>query len=168
MNQPHHGVFTRLVPSTVHGVGVAAILPIKRGQRIFGPEGNLSRWVQKEKVATLPKAVRALYRDYCLLVGDFYGCARPSFNLLTPACFINHSATNPNVGCNSCHEFYALRNIAPNEELLVDYRSYSRLYDEKLVFQFQTEKPRKGGKMHKQNTVPPRKPAPRPIGPGGK
>jgi hypothetical protein len=100
--------------------------------------------VRAGEVARLPKRIRALYRDYCLLVGGWYGCPKPSFNMLTPACFINHS-DKPNVGCDKHHEFYALRNIRPDEELLVDYGSFSKLYDESPVFGFNLNQKKGGG-----------------------
>ncbi len=52
-----------------------------------------------------------------------YGCPK-NFNQLTPSWYLNHS-DHPNVAFDSNDEFFALRDIRANEELTVDYSTYS-------------------------------------------
>lgn len=122
-SNPHVHVYSRIVCSKIHGVGVRAICKIKKGAPIF--EGDKSRlvWIEAKKVQRLPKELRRLYEDFGIKKGRKYGCPR-SFNALTPAWYLNHSK-HPNVRCDSNYDFYALRNIKAGEELTVDYSTYS-------------------------------------------
>ncbi len=120
---PHYRVFTRLGQSRIHGVGVFAVAPIKKGTPIFfGDEDNLV-WVDQKKIEKLPNAIRRLYEDFGVLKNGKYGCPR-NFNLLTVAWYLNHSQ-DPNVRCGRDFRFYAARDIATGEELTSDYRTYS-------------------------------------------
>lgn len=55
-----------------------------------------------------------------------YGCPK-NFNQLTIAWYLNNS-TDPNVGCDSNYNFFALRNIKKGEEITADYSTYSDDY----------------------------------------
>jgi SET domain-containing protein len=119
---PHYGVYVRLAPSRIHGVGVVAIRSIPKGTHIFyGDDDNLI-WIDKATSRRQRKEIRRLYRDFCVSRGQRYGCPR-SFNQLTPAWYLNHSKT-PNVGADEKYRFYALRNIRKGEELTADYSTY--------------------------------------------
>jgi uncharacterized protein len=122
---PHHGVYTRLGPSKIHGVGVFAIKQIPKGAYVFPSDDEPIVWVQKKRIKNLPKAVRDLYDDFCIIKGSKYGCPR-NFDSLTPAWYLNHS-TNPNVAADQKVRFYTLRDIKKGEELTVDYRTYSEM-----------------------------------------
>lgn len=120
---PHYRVYTRLAPSRRHGVGVFAIKAIKKGQYLFyGDDADLM-WIRKSKIKSLPKPLKKLYDDFCILKGDRYGCPQ-NFNQLTVAWYLNDSK-RPNVGVDKNYRFYALRDIRAGEELTVDYSTYS-------------------------------------------
>lgn len=120
---PHFGVHTRIGRSKIHGVGIVAIRPIRKGTYIFFPDDDKLRWVNAAEVRRLPKEIRKLYEDFCIKKGKKYGCP-VNFNKLTPAWFLNHSAS-PNVAIDDDYRFYALKNIAKGDELTTDYRTYS-------------------------------------------
>lgn len=120
---PHYGVYTRIAPSKIHGVGIIAIRPIQKGTYIFFPDDDKLRWENATEIKRLPKEIKKLYKDFCIKKGRRYGCP-VNFNKLTPAWFLNHS-THPNVAADSDYRFYALRNIRKGEELTADCRIYS-------------------------------------------
>ena len=120
---PHDKVFVRLAPSKIHGVGVVAILPIKKGDAVFGADDSEMVWVKKSKVRTLPKQIKKLYDDFCVMKNNQYGCP-DNFNNLTLSWFLNHS-TKPNIAADKNYRFYAIRNIRVGEELTVDYGTFS-------------------------------------------
>ncbi len=122
---PHVEVYTRIGRSEKHGVGVIAIRRIKKGVSIFPDDNSQIVWIPKNKLARLPKAVKKLYDDFCIVQnkGQLYGCPK-SFNRLTVAWYLNHSNT-PNVRCDRSYRFIALRDIQPGEELTADYRTYN-------------------------------------------
>jgi SET domain-containing protein len=120
---PHHGVYARLQPSRIHGVGVFAIKDIPKGTSIFPEDNEELVWIHKRMFRNLEPEARKLYDDFCIIRGDLYGCPR-SFNRLTPAWYFNESST-PNVAADKAYRFYALRGIKKGEELTVDYASYS-------------------------------------------
>ena len=124
---PHDGVYARILPSKIHGVGVFAIRDIPKGAKLFEEDDSELVWTRKSdlKLDELPQPIRQLYDDFCVTKdkGDTYGCPR-SFNLMTIAWYLNHSRT-PNVGCDEDYTFFALRDIMTGEELTADYRTYS-------------------------------------------
>lgn len=120
---PHYKVYTRIGQSNIHGVGLFAIRPIRKGTHIFYGDDEDIIWVRAKKLKSLPKEIKRLYEDFCIKKDDFYGCPK-NFNLLTPAWYLNHS-DKPNIGCDKLYNFFALRDIKKGEELTVDYRKYS-------------------------------------------
>jgi len=120
---PHFSVYTRIGRSKIHGVGVIAIRPIRKGRHIFFPDDERLRWVKATEIRRLSKEIKRLYKDFCIKKGEKYGCPT-NFNKLTPAWYLNHSV-NPNVATDNNYRFYALRNIKKGEELTADYRTYS-------------------------------------------
>jgi len=124
---PHEKVYTRLRPSKTHGVGVFAIRRIKKGASIFPDDDAPIKWVPEGELQGLPPELRQLYNDFSIIKdnGENYGCPR-SFNQLTVSWFLNRPPPGePNVGCRDDYTFYALRDIAVDEELIVDYRTFS-------------------------------------------
>jgi SET domain-containing protein len=121
--QPHDGVYTRLKPSPIHGVGVFAIKDIPKNAYVFEPDDDELVSVQADEIKGLPPDLRRLYEDFCVLKDDTYQCPS-SFNKLTPAWFLNTSK-NPNVAADSSLKFYAIRDIQAGEELTADYGTYS-------------------------------------------
>jgi hypothetical protein len=122
---PHTGVYTRLRPSKIHGIGVFAIRKIKKGTNIFSGDDADMVWMKKSSLRGLPGEIRRLYEDFAVIRnnGIEYGCPK-SFNVLTVGWYLNESE-NPNVGCDKGFDFFALRDIVAGEELTVDYSTYS-------------------------------------------
>jgi SET domain-containing protein len=123
---PHYGVYTRIGPSKIHGVGVIAIKDIKKGIQIFyGDEETKIVWIKKEQLKRIPKEIMKLYDDFCIEKedGKLYGCP-VNFNVLTPSWYLNHSK-KPNVVADTEYNFYALKNIKKEEELTVDYETFN-------------------------------------------
>ncbi len=120
---PHTGVYARLKPSPIHGVGVFAIRNIPKGTYIFPDDDEELIWIDKRILGRLSSEQRKLYEDFCIIKGDLYGCPR-SFNNMTPAWYLNESAT-PNIASDNAYRFFAMRDIKKGEELTVDYDTYS-------------------------------------------
>ena len=120
---PHDGVFTRLKPSSLHGVGVFAIRDIPKGSPIFGEdEGDLFT-VTQDEVKVQPAEFQELYKDFCPRSGDTYQCPR-TFNDMTLSWYLNTSKS-PNVAADEDFRFRAIRDIGVGEELTTDYDTYS-------------------------------------------
>jgi SET domain-containing protein len=120
---PHSGVYTRLKPSKIHGVGVFAIRNIKKGTYIFSEDNERITWVDESHLQNLPSPLGRLYKDFAIIKGKKYGAPR-NFDRLTTAWYLNHS-DKPNVAIDKHFRFYALRHIRSGEELTVDYNTYS-------------------------------------------
>jgi SET domain-containing protein len=120
---PHDGVYTRLRPSKIHGVGVFAIRQIKKGQQIFAHDDAPLVWVNYDRIKNLPRPIKQLYRDFAIIKQGRFGAPK-HFDELTTSWYLNHS-DSPNVGIDQSFRFYALRTIKVGEELTVDYRTYS-------------------------------------------
>ena len=128
---PHSGVYTRLGRSRIRGagVGVFAIRNIKKDTDIFSGEYDEITWIHVKELKMLPKEVRKMYEDFCIIKdnGTRYGCPK-NFNRLIPCWYLNSSKI-PNVRCDDKrnYRFYALRDIAKGKELTVNYSAYSEL-----------------------------------------
>lgn len=122
-NLPHEGVYTRLKPSDIHGVGVFAILDIPKDTYIFNGDNSKMVWVDKSVIDEQDKEIKKLYDDFCIIKGNKYYCI-DSFNNLNVGWYLNESKDDPNVGCDDNYEFYALRDIKKGEELTMDYSSF--------------------------------------------
>jgi len=120
---PHDGVYARLQPSRIHGVGVFAIRAIPKGTYIFPEDDDELVWIDQESLATLSGEEKRFYDDFCIIRDKQYGCPQ-SFNKLTPAWYLNESST-PNLAADLDYRFYALKDIEEGEELTVDYATYS-------------------------------------------
>jgi hypothetical protein len=125
---PHQKVYTRVRPSKIHGVGVFALVKIKKGTPLFEGESPEMPWFEKKSLPREPHAIRMLYNDFAAIdPEDRYGCPR-SFNCLTPAWYLNEPkpGDRPNVNCDpETFEFTAAESIEPGVELTVSYRTYS-------------------------------------------
>lgn len=120
---PHGGVYVRLKPSKIHGVGVFAIRDIPKGTYVFKGDDGEMVWVRTSATSRLDNEVRKLYRDFCVTRSGRYGCPK-NFNVLTPAWYLNHS-DKPNTAADRNYDFYTTRRIKKGEELTVDYDTYS-------------------------------------------
>jgi len=132
---PHAGVYARIRPSKIHGVGVFAIRDIPKGAKVFEGDDSKVIWMKRcaLKLNELPQEVKRLYDQFCLIKdkGEIYGCPK-NFNRMTVAWYLNHSKT-PNVGCDKDYIFFALRDIKEGEELTADYHTYNEFADANWV-----------------------------------
>ena len=117
---PHWNVYVRLKASPLDGVGVFAIRAIPKGTYIFLGDNDELCWIDASQTKRLPKEVRELYEDFCVLRNGRYGCPR-TFNLLTPAWYVNHS-DDPNLAAHANLDFFATRRIQRGQELTLNYR----------------------------------------------
>jgi len=124
--QPDTESFTRLKPSSIHGIGVFAIRHIPKGTNIFKDDRSEMVWVNRTEVQRKSGEIRRLYDDFCVQDDGKYGCPN-GFNNLTVAWYINEppEGTEPNVECRDEYDFFAVRDIEVGEELTVDYSTYS-------------------------------------------
>jgi SET domain-containing protein len=128
-NLPHNNVFARICKSDIHGVGVFAIVDIPKGSYIFeGDKSEVIWFTEKDiELSSLPQPVQKLYKDFCIILPDGnskkYGCP-DSFNNMPISWYLNESK-DPNVACDEDYDFYAIRDIKAEEELTVDYSTYS-------------------------------------------
>ncbi|MDP1891933.1 MAG: SET domain-containing protein [Gemmatimonadaceae bacterium] len=126
---PHDGVYARIGPSRIHGVGVRAVRDIPAGTLVFAGESERVVWASRAAVRRMPKAIRALYEDFGMVSGDRIGVP-PSLNMLSVGWYVNH-ADKPNIEAGDDGRFRALRRIRKGEELTADYRTF---VDEALPF----------------------------------
>ena len=116
-------VKTRVAPSRIHGMGLFAIEPIRRGTAIWRFQPGFDHDFSPEQFAALPLLAREHTRWFCfvskenghvILSGDH-------------ACFINHTPT-PNTGSPKNPDppvtTVALCEIAADEELTCNYSTY--------------------------------------------
>lgn len=126
---PHDGVYARIGPSRIHGVGVRAIRTIPAGTLVFHGESERVVWRSRAAVRRMPKAIRALYEDFGMVSGSQIGVP-PTLNMLSVGWYVNH-ADRPNLEAGEDGRFRALRRIRAGEELTADYRTF---VDEPLPF----------------------------------
>jgi SET domain-containing protein len=126
---PHDGVYARIGPSRIHGVGVRAIRAIPAGALVFRGESERVVWRSRAAVRRMAPAIRALYEDFGMVSGGKIGVP-PSLNMLSVGWYVNHS-DRPNVEAGDDGRFRALRRIRAGEELTADYRTF---VDEALPF----------------------------------
>jgi SET domain-containing protein len=133
---PHDGVYARIGPSRIHGVGVRAIRDIPAGTLVFRGESERVTWVSRAAVRRLPKAIRALYEDFGMVAGNQLAVP-PTLNMLSVGWYVNHS-DRPNVEAGDDGRFRALRRIRKGDELTADYRTF---VDEALPFRPRRARP---------------------------
>ncbi len=128
---PHFNVYTRLKPSTIHGVGVFAIRNIKKGTLLFDSSEEIV-WVDEREIPHLSKTLRELYEDFCIIKNGKYGCPA-NFNNLTMAWYLNDSR-EPNVMVDEDYNMWAIRDIVEGEELTIDSSDFSKQPYRELAF----------------------------------
>ena len=123
--KPHDGVYTRLKPSPIHGIGVFAIRRIPKATSIFEGDEPIMFSIHESELEGLPKEIRRLYEDFAIIDEDrMYWCPQ-NFNVLTIGWYINNSFS-PNVYYDSnIDNFISLRDIEVGEELTANYDDYS-------------------------------------------
>lgn len=122
---PHDKVYTRLGRSKIQGVGVFAVIDIKKGTKIFADDPPQAQVIDAREILNLPKPIQQLYHAFAVYQpkNDTFVCPE-SFNRMTVQWYVNHSK-KPNLKANGRYEFFALRNIPAGEELTVNYESYA-------------------------------------------
>lgn len=128
---PHDGLYTRLAPSAIDGVGVLAIRDIKKNTLIFSGDTDEIRWIPANEIPK-SKHLREFYKKFSIVKNGKngrprrYGCPR-NFHRLTMSWYLNDpkKGEKPNVRCDDKYDFYADRDIKRGEELTVDSRTYS-------------------------------------------
>lgn len=130
LSSPHSNVFTRLKPSPIHGIGVFAIRHIPKGTLLFDPEEEIV-WIDERQLRKLPRSLRDMYDDFCIIKDGRYGCPR-NFNRLTMSWYLNDSAS-PNVLVDGDYNMWAARDIDEGEELTIDSSRFSEQPYRKLV-----------------------------------
>ncbi|MBS1493180.1 MAG: SET domain-containing protein-lysine N-methyltransferase [Bacteroidetes bacterium] len=110
-----------LRPSTIHGVGVFAVIDIKKDTplELFEPEDD--NFIPFEHVPN-SKFPEKIIEKYSIMGDEGYSGPK-SFHRMSIGWYLNHSDT-PNIYCNEDYEYFALRDIAADEELTVDYEKF--------------------------------------------
>jgi SET domain-containing protein len=122
---------TRLAQSPIHGFGVFAVAPIRKGTPVWRFEKGLDMEFSQDIVPTLPEHVRTFFSHYGYVdrnVGRIILC-------FDDARFVNHSDV-PNVATDYAQDSHgldvALRDIAAGEELTMDYAGFEQASDRGL------------------------------------
>ena len=123
---PDAQCFTRLRPSSIHGIGVFAIRDIPKGTNVFNDDMSEMEWIDATEVSRKSGEIKRLYDDFCVRHKGKLGCPK-GFNNLTVAWYLNEPLVGhePNVICRGDYEFLASRDVLAGEELTVDYSTYS-------------------------------------------
>jgi SET domain-containing protein len=111
-------VETVLKPSSIHGLGVFLVSPVRRGELIWRFDSRIDRVYAPDELASLPEHVQAYLRTYCTWhapSGLFVLCGDNGR-------YFNHSA-KPSTVSNaiSFGEDHAARDLDAGEELTSDY-----------------------------------------------
>lgn len=111
--------FSFILKPTQHGVGVFAAHAIAKGAalRLFGDEESLAERSRMLSQAEVPEA----FQDYCMhRAGGQLVCPK-DFGSMPIGWYLNHSQ-EPNA-IHRDFRWYAARDIAAGEEILIDYSS---------------------------------------------
>ena len=122
LEELRHHTYITLKASPVHGIGVFAVCPIPKGCRdIFSP--GTGEWIKLPiaEVEQLPAPSRDLVETYCLFDEENYFVPGHGFRIIDPVIYLNHSSQPNLLSIDEGDCFEALRDIAPGEELFVDY-----------------------------------------------
>jgi len=123
-------VYCRLGVSSIHGVGVFAIVPIPKG---INPMME-TRYVEFSSIPvkeindsdTILNPIKKLVKDMCPENDGCYEMPNFTLNEIGVSYYLNHSKT-PNMDEDGDGNFVANRDIAVGEELTVDYGTYGEM-----------------------------------------
>ena len=114
-------VFCRLGASPLHGVGVFAIRPIKKG---LNPLKSRTAYREikftHDEIKTLPPGVRKQIMMFCYYDENEVLISTMGMNTMDFSIYLNHSK-QPNLRMTKDGAFEALRSIKIGEELTMDY-----------------------------------------------
>jgi SET domain-containing protein len=114
--------YVMIQPSPLHGIGVFAIRSIPKGCRnLFSKGTGEFIKIERSEIDALPPHIRHLVETHCLFDQDFYYVPEYGFKVMDLSLFLNHSDTPNIISINEGEEFETIREIAPGEELLIDY-----------------------------------------------
>ena len=119
--------YIMLKGSPVHGIGVFAIQHIPKGCRDIFSKDN-AEWIKVPitEVEALPEHARSLIETYCLFDEKNYFVPESGFKTIDPVIYLNHSSAPNIVSINDGEEFEALVDIAPGQELLINYNELAQ------------------------------------------
>ncbi|MBI4170276.1 MAG: SET domain-containing protein-lysine N-methyltransferase [Candidatus Aenigmarchaeota archaeon] len=100
--------------SRIHGLGLFAAKPIKKGEVIAIKGGHIVDW------KTLKKHENLIGDSYLQIADKFVLAPLRKSEVKKVMMFLNHSCS-PNVGLRGEITFVAMRNIKVGEELITDY-----------------------------------------------
>ena len=121
-----------LRPSKYGGVGVFATHDIKKGThlRLLGDEKDYIRII---KISDVKDKCKDLI-SYCVVDGDELICPK-DFGRPEMGWFLNHSKKNPNTYfSHNDYQYYALKDIKKDEEILIDYNEFNEPEEYKKDF----------------------------------
>lgn len=122
LSELHFNTYVRLMPSTLHGIGVFAVRDIPKGCRdLFSHEQGAWHTLKMDEVKSLPDSSRQLVETYCLFDEDLYYVPAQGFKSMDLSLFLNHSDEANIRSVDEGAYFEALREIKAGEELLIDY-----------------------------------------------
>jgi D-alanine-D-alanine ligase-like ATP-grasp enzyme len=106
--------------NAVAGYGIFATLPIASAETVFRGEGRAQRLITRRRVATLDARTQETFRHYAYPMSDqLYAFWDADPSMWAPQ---NHSC-DPNCRFDGL-DVVALRQIAPGEELTLDYATF--------------------------------------------
>ena len=114
-------VFCRLGVSPLHGVGVFAIRPIKKGLNPLRRRGEFEEVrFSHDEIKVLPRGIRRQIEMFCYYDEAGVLISTMGMNTMDFAIYLNHSK-QPNLRMGKDGSFEALRPIKIGEELTMDY-----------------------------------------------
>jgi len=113
-------VATEVRPSSIHGLGVFLLEPVRKGELIWRFDSRIDRVYSPEEVASLPEAAAEYIRTY----STWHAAAELYVLCGDNGRFFNHSASPNTVSSGvSFGDDRAGRDLEAGEELTSDYRT---------------------------------------------
>jgi SET domain-containing protein len=111
-----------LKASTIHGIGVFALVDIPKGCKTMFSKG-MGEWLKLTyvEVKNLPQQSVDLIENFCLYDEEGYFVPEYGFKLMDLVVYLNHSDAPNIMSIDEGAYFETLRDIKAGEELLVDY-----------------------------------------------
>ncbi len=122
LSELKHNTYIRLLPSTIHGIGVFAIQDIPKGCRdmFMDEEGDWIKLTFKE-VNELPDHSKKLIENFCLFDETDYFVPAEGFKKMDLSLYLNHSDQPNLTSIDEGRYFETTRVIKSGEELFIDY-----------------------------------------------
>ena len=116
----------RIKISKIHGVGVHAIMPIKKGTSLFpdcSVDLNKIKKINKKEVAHLHDNIKQIMGDF-LIESETHYFMPTSLNNINISYFLNHSDSPNCQWLEKDDSFRPLKDIKEGEELTLNYHKY--------------------------------------------